>query len=173
MSERRALDWKTIVAHVPQTGRVAWIGRAPASHAPLEVVQRVRLEQGTGLAGEHHAQRGGGERQVTLIQAEHLAAASSVLGRAVEPGDVRRNLGVEGLNLLSLKGRRFRVGDALLEHTGPCAPCMRMEQNLGEGGYQAMRGHGGICARVLEGGDVGLGDAVTAEPGGGLDGGED
>jgi MOSC domain-containing protein YiiM len=68
---------------------------------------------------------------------------------------------VAGINLLALKGRRFRVGAALLEHTGPCEPCSRMEEALGPGGYNAMRGHGGITARVLERGTIRLGDAVS------------
>jgi len=99
---------------------------------------------------------------VTLVAAEHLAAIAAFLGRdGVPPELIRRNLVVRGINLLALKGRRFRIGAALLDCSGECQPCSRMEEALGPGGYNAVRGHGGITARVIEGGAVGLGDAVS------------
>jgi MOSC domain-containing protein YiiM len=82
----------------------------------------------------------------------------------VEPALLRRNLVVEGINLLALKDQRFRIGAALFEGTGPCHPCSRMEEALGDGGLAAMRGHGGITARVLEEGRIAVGDAVEALP---------
>ena len=76
---------------------------------------------------------------------------------------LRRNVLVSGIPLIALKGRRFRIGDVLLEGTDPCDPCSRMEDALGPGGYNAMRGMGGLCARILEGGSLRVGDAVVAE----------
>ena len=73
----------------------------------------------------------------------------------------RRNIVVSGINLLALAKRRFRIGEVVLETTGPCEPCSRMEENLGPGGYNAMRGHGGITARVAKGGTISVGDAVA------------
>ena len=67
---------------------------------------------------------------------------------------------VSGLPLVALKGRRFRLGETLLETTESCDPCSRMEAALGPGGYNAMRGMGGLCARVIEGGALTIGDAV-------------
>lgn len=157
-------DLERLLASVPQVGRLEWIGRAPARRAPLEPVEAVALRPRTGLAGEHHARTGSGKRQVTLVQAEHLPVIAALLGRdAVDPGDLRRNLVVSGINLLGLRRARFTVGDVRLEGTGPCAPCSRMEETFGPGGYHAVRGHGGITAVVLSGGTIRLGDPVALE----------
>ena len=78
----------------------------------------------------------------------------------IAPATLRRNLLVSGIPLIALKGRRFRIGDVLLEGTDPCS---RMEAALGAGGYNAMRGMGGLCARILESGNLRVGDAVVAE----------
>lgn len=159
-----------LLATLPQRGEVRWIGVRPARRQPLEVLERVEARVGSGLVGDRHAGDERSQRQVTLIQEEHLAAVASLLGIAVvAPGQVRRNLVVRGVNLLALVGARFRVGGALLEGTGRCHPCSRMEEALGPGGYNAMRGHGGITTRVLEPGEIGLGDAVELVTPGRLD----
>jgi MOSC domain-containing protein YiiM len=73
---------------------------------------------------------------VTLIQAEHLIAVADMLDIApISPLQIRRNLVVSVLNLLALKGRTFRIGDARLAMTGDCAPCSRMNETLGTGGF--------------------------------------
>jgi MOSC domain-containing protein YiiM len=98
---------------------------------------------------------------VTLIAQEHLAAIASFLDRpAVDPWQLRRNLVVAGFNLFALKGRRFRVGAVLLEWSGECHPCSRMEEEFGPGGYNAVRRHGSITARVMEAGVITVGDSV-------------
>jgi len=142
----------------PRAGRVEWIGVRPARHAALTPLECVEALEATGLRGDRYGSSG--KRQVTLIQAEHLTVLSSLVGRTVEPAQLRRNILVSGINLWALRGARFRVGGALLEGTGPCDPCSRMEEVLGPGGYNAMRGHGGITARVLQGGWIRLGDAL-------------
>ncbi len=151
-----------LLATLPQTGRVAWIGVRPGRRAGVTAVDAVEAVASRGLAGDHYAHEG--KRQVTLIQAEHLVAVAAFVGRpaALDPALLRRNVVVAGLNLLALKGRQFRAGAALLEWTGPCEPCSRMEEAVGPGGYNAMRGHGGITARVVAGGLIRVGDAVVA-----------
>jgi MOSC domain-containing protein YiiM len=149
---------------LPQTGRVEWIGLCPEPHGELQSVTEAILLVDHGLDGDHHAKRkAGSKRQVTLIQHEHLAAIAGCLHRQpIDPGQLRRNLVVSGLNLLALKDKQFTIGDCVLEHTGPCDPCSQMEQNLGPGGLNAMRGHGGITAKVLTGGTIRVGDDVRA-----------
>ncbi|GAB4397161.1 MAG: MOSC domain-containing protein [Microscillaceae bacterium] len=150
--------------NLPQVGRVEWIGLRPAREAELVEVNQVAVTVEEGLMGDHFASRYDTKRQVTLIQAEHLEAVASMLHRpSVSPQLTRRNIVVRGINLLALKDKVFWVGEVKLEMTGLCHPCSRMETNLGPGGYNAMRGHGGITARVLQGGLLQLGDAVQME----------
>jgi len=146
-----------LIARHAGAGRVAWIGLRPARRAPMRAVERVAIGA-EGLDGDRAR---AGKRAVTLIQAEHLPAIRA-LARAPGAGfaDLRRNLAVEGINLIGLKGREIAVGEAVLRVTGVCAPCSRMEAALGPGGYSAMRGHGGVTAEVIAGGAAKLGDAV-------------
>ena len=159
---------QALIADVPQTGRVRWIGVRPESRASMLELDAVEARREAGLTGDHARPGARNARQVTLIQWEHLAVISSLLGRTADQPilaqDLRRNLVVSGINLFSLKGRRFRVGQAILETTGWCQPCARLEQRLGPGTFQAVRGHGGITARVIESGIIRLNDELRVEP---------
>lgn len=150
-----------LMATLPRPGRVEWIGVRPARAVRMQALDEVVAQAGAGLAGDRY-KGGSGKRGVTLIQAEHLPVIAALAGHeSLEPALLRRNIVVSGLPLLALKGRRFRLGDALLEWTEPCDPCSMMEAALGPGGYNAMRGHGGLCARIVEGGTIRRGDALV------------
>lgn len=153
-----------LMANLPRPGRVEWIGLRPKRDVPMQEVNEAFATAGIGLTGDRYA-GGSGKRGITLIQAEHLPAIAALSGHAaVSPALLRRNIVVSGLPLIALKGRRFRIGEVLLEGTDECDPCSRMEDALGPGGYNAMRGHGGLCARVLEGGVLRRGDEVVSLP---------
>ena len=152
-----------LLATLPQVGRLDWIRLRPARRAELESVLEAEVITDRRLAGDHASAKAGGKRQVTLMQHEHLAAVGGFLGLAepVAPGRLRRNLVVSGLNLLALKGRQVQIGDeVILDITGECHPCSRMEEELGPGGYNAMRGHGGLTAHIAQGGRLRVGDEV-------------
>ncbi len=146
---------------LPQRGTVSWLCIRPQRRQPVQVMTAVYAEADKGLQGDHFSGSATSKRQVTLINEEHVQAIASMLGRkAVDPGLLRRNIVVKGINLLALKDKQFRIGKAVLEMTGLCHPCSRMEQNLGPGGYNAVRGHGGITARVIHSGEINMGDIV-------------
>ena len=128
----------------------------------MVAVNEAVLIEGRGLEGDRYAAHGkGGKRQVSLIQAEHLDVVARLTGQdEIDPERVRRNLVIAGLNVLALGRLRFAIGAAVLEGSGPCAPCSRMEEALGAGGFAAMRGHGGIVARVARSGPIRIGDPV-------------
>ena len=155
-----AATLQELLANLPQQGRLEWIGLRPARRETMQVVTAARLNTDFGLEGDRYAGRSGA-RQVTLVQAEHLPVMASMLHVSeVPPTMLRRNLLISGVNLLALKGKSFAIGEAVLEFTGLCHPCSRMEEYFGPGGYNATRGHGGITARVLTGGDIAVGDAI-------------
>lgn len=147
----------TLTARHAQNGRIDWIGLRPKRQERLDVKASASLLE-SGLDGDHARP---GKRALTLIQAEHLPVIAALAGLdTVTPETLRRNLVISGLNLSALRGKRLRLGDALVEITTPCAPCSRMEAALGPGGYNAMRTHGGWCARVLDPGTLHIGDPV-------------
>ena len=147
-------------------GRVEAIIVRGSPREPARRVAATLAVAGIGLADDRLGQRGEAElstRQVTLIQHEHLPVMAQLARvSAVDAVALRRNLVVSGINLLALKNARLQVGEAVLEIVGPCQPCSRMEEAIGPGGYAAMRGHGGMTARVLSGGAIRAGDAVRA-----------
>jgi len=151
---------QTLLNTLPQTGRVEWIGLRPSRRADINTVESVLADQDSGLEGDRYS-GSSGKRQVTLIQFEHLSVIASMLNRAECPPELlRRNIAVSGLNLLALKNKQFQIGDAVLEYTGLCHPCSFMETTFGAGGYNAVRGHGGITARVISSGVIALKNKV-------------
>jgi len=151
-----------LIDTLPQTGHVTWLGIRPSRRADMQIVNSVEACTTCGLLGDRYAGTSG-KRQVTLIQTEHLQVVASLLGRgSIAPEFLRRNIAVQGLNLLALKGKQFQVGGAVLEYTGVCHPCSFMETTFGQGGYNAVRGHGGITARVVGSGSITLEDPVNA-----------
>ena len=102
----------------------------------------------------------GNGRQIVPVLLASLTGASRVA-----PEQLRRNLLVSGINLLALVKLRFAIGEeVVLVGTGPCAPCQKLGDTLGPGGFQAARGHGGITARIERGGTIRLGDSVRVLP---------
>lgn len=155
-----AMDLKGLQNTYLKPGIVETVTIRPKRMDQVVVLEKVMAIENIGLEGDHYDSPGG-VRQVTLIQSEHLAAVASMLNlREIAPELTRRNLVVSGINLLSLKGKKFQIGSAVLEYCGECHPCSRMEKNLGVGGYNAMRGHGGITAKVVSGGLIQVGDGV-------------
>jgi MOSC domain-containing protein YiiM len=150
-----------LLAAPVRPGEVAWIGLRAARLGPISSVSSAVLVAARGIGGDRYDSRHNGPRQVTMIASEDLSAIAAFLGRVdVAPELLRRNLVTRGINLIALKDRRFRVGPAVLEWSGECAPCSRMESNLGAGGYNAVRGRGGITARIVEGGKICVGDPI-------------
>jgi MOSC domain-containing protein YiiM len=153
------------------TGSLHQIWSAPSAAAPMQRLPEARLVAGRGLAGDRYALGGGTwagypdlEKQLTLIDADDVAAVAREIGAGLTPGDTRRNLVTTGIELPGLVGRWFAVGDALLFGMKRCPPCTHLERLTGMRLVKAMVHRGGINAAVFGGAPIREGDIVRPVP---------
>jgi len=150
------------------TGRVLELWTAPAAALPMLRQPSVAALPGVGLAGDRYALGGGTwarypdlEKQVTLIDADQVAEAARQAGVELFPGDTRRNVVTRGIDLPSLVGSYFTVGDVLLFGSKRCPPCTHLERLTGHKLVKALATRGGVNAAVFAGGTIREGDAIT------------
>jgi MOSC domain-containing protein YiiM len=154
------------------TGFVEGLYVALRAGEPMERVEEAAALEGCGLAGDRycegtgHWSRFGRVCQVTLVAAEDLDAIAEEKGLRVRDGEHRRNVVIRGSSIEGLRRRRFRIGGATLEYTGPRSVCRYIERLTEPGMTQALKGRGGICARVVEGGSIRVRDEVVTVAGG-------
>lgn len=132
---------------------------APGSRLPMKPVDHVVAEAGKGIVGDRY--HGTKHRHVSVQSAESLAEAAEVFGAPIDPAGTRRNVTISDGEVPRQPGDRVRIGDALLEVVRVAAPCKLLDDTLGRGAQEALRRRGGSIFRVLEGGDIRVGDPVT------------
>jgi MOSC domain-containing protein YiiM len=96
-----------------------------------------------------------------MIEKEAIAAAAGEYGVAIEPGDARRNIVVEGVALNHLVGREFNLGEVRVRGIRLCEPCRYLESLTKPGLRRALIHRGGLRAEILVGGVIRTGDSVA------------
>jgi MOSC domain-containing protein YiiM len=157
-----------------QGGRVEAIALAARATGPVVLVPEAQAVAGRGLAGDRYEAgagtftpvRGGGRGyDLTLIEAEVLDQFVLPDGRRLEYGEARRNLITRGVDLNSLVGRRFRVGNVECLGQRLCEPCAHLERLTTKGVLRGLIHRGGLRADILTGGHISIGDAIHADAG--------
>lgn len=153
-----------------RTGSVDRIHVAPRTGSDPEARESVEAVAGRGIEGDRYFVGEGiyNEEEslepsdITLVEAEALEAAAEDYGVDLVSGEHRRNVTTRGVALNHLVGERFRVGGATLEGTGLCEPCGYMASLAGQSDAAAALEHrGGLDARIVESGRIGVGDDVV------------
>ena len=158
-------------ATVSWTGVVRFLHKTPRAFLPMRSFPELTLIAGRGIEGDrymigqeagfysHKPEEG---RQVTLFEVETLEALLRDHRIELKPEEHRRNVTVEGVPLNHLVGRRFRLGEALLEATRLSTPCRHIEEILGKAVFDPLINRSGLNCRIIEGGVVRVGDVVRA-----------
>lgn len=135
-------------------------GGPPGTH-PVEDVEEVQCVEGAGLVGDRYFDYQENYRgQVTFFSREVFEAACAAVG-AVDrpPWAMRRNVMTEGIDLNELIGKRFEIQGITFQGAEECSPCAWMDQAVGPGAHDFLRGRGGLRARILSSGTLRRGEA--------------
>lgn len=149
-------------------GKVVAICIAPAAGEPMRLVNEAQAITGQGLEGDRYCSGEGsfnkgvqGNRQVTLINGIFFP------GTGFEYIDSRRNIITEGVELMWLIGRSFKVGEAILTGVKYCDPCERPAKLAGKKHWsfaEAFHDRGGLIAEVMFGGIIRVNDTIVPPP---------
>ena len=140
-------------------GKLVDIAIRREAGAPMETMRAARVTCEAGVDGDPRGEPG--PRQVSLLSQDLWAEACRELGVDL-PWTLRRaNLLIEGVALSGAVGRRLHIGPVVLEITDVSAPCEEMDARH-QGLRKALEGdsRGGLVGRVIEGGEINVGDTV-------------
>ena len=150
-------------------GVVESIYVAGEGSAAMERVDEVNTIEGCGIEGDRYCEgtgywtEYGDVCEITMISSEDLEHIERELGISVGNGEHRRNIVTRGVRLKDLRGRRFRIGESVLEYDRPRPPCRHVQDLTEPGMTRALKGRGGICARVVQAGRIRARDAIEIQ----------
>ena len=148
-------------------GQLLNIHIAEAAGVAMKELQEATLIEGVGIEGDRYASGRGyysdrpDIREVTLIDEETLIALHRDHGIELLPSEHRRNLTTRNVPLKHLVGRRFKVGDTLLEGGRLNVPCKYLQTLLNKKVFVPLLNRSGLNCRIVKGGKIFAGDLVT------------
>ena len=150
------------------SGQLEWIGVRDKEHGIISLDSVLAIKE-QGLEGDKITLKKSKKRQITLMQKEHINVILS-LANECDPKIIRkimyffkRNLLISNYNVINLKGKYFKIGEAAFFGTGDCKPCKKITDLLGQPMYDAMQGMGGITASVEKTGLIKINDRLIAD----------
>ena len=121
---------------------------------PVHELASIECVAGRGVSGDRFFDyKTDYKGQITFFSSEVFEKVCLELGlRGRSPGLARRNVVTVGEDLNLLIGKTFSVQGIEFEGVCECKPCYWMNEAIGPGAEHALRGHGGLRARILSSG---------------------
>lgn len=151
-------------------GNVEGIFVATVTSGPIERVEEVSAVAGAGLEGDRTWQgelpveQREAKREITLFAKEGVDRVTRDTDLELTYEDLRRNIMTTGIDLMSLIGKRFRVGDVELEGIKIAHPCLHLQELAGKPLMKPLMEDAGIRARIVTSGSIRVGDPVVIDP---------
>jgi MOSC domain-containing protein YiiM len=158
-----AIGWTGVVRHLHLTAR---------AFLPMREVAELTLVAGQGIEGDRYmlgretgfySHRPEDGRQITLFEIESLWALKRDHNIELGAAEHRRNVTTEGVPLTHLVGKRFWVGETLLEATRLSIPCRHIEEITEKSIFDPLINRSGLNCRILRGGVVRVGDLARPD----------
>ena len=150
-------------------GSVAHLHTTPRAFLPMQPHDAIELVAGEGIAGDRYrigveqgfySEKPEEGRQITLFEEEVLGDILRDYKIELLPEEHRRNVTTRGVPLNHLVGRKFHIGDCLVEATRLSIPCRHIEEILGKAVFDPMVHRSGLNCRILQGGIVRIGATI-------------
>ena len=142
------------------TGKLIGIAKVAELRAPLQKMESSNITVEAGIDGDARGRKL--NRQVTVLFRESWEDACRELDVELPWTTRRANLLVAGVDAPQSVGGKIRIGDVTLEIMQETEPCMLMERaHTGLKAALTPKWRGGVCCKVLSGGRIAVGDAVS------------
>ena len=150
-------------------GVVRYLHITPRAFLPMESLNEIKLIAERGIEGDRYmlgketgfySEKPEDGRQITLFEIETLDALARDHKITLLPEEHRRNVTVEGVPLNHLVGKRFWLGETLLEATRLSTPCKHIEEILNKPVFDPLINRSGLNCKIIQGGMVRVGDSV-------------
>lgn len=152
------------------TGKVIEIFISPKAAMPMQSETKIMLEAGRGIVDDRYylaegtfseKLKGMPDSHVTLIESENINAFNAESGQSYSFGEFRRNIITKGIDLNSLVGKQFQIGETVLEGIRLCEPCSHLAGLLVDEVLPKMVHKAGLRAKIITGGKIKQDDPIT------------
>jgi MOSC domain-containing protein YiiM len=142
---------------------VKLICTSPVAGGESVTTTSVKAIVGRGIEGDRYCEQNTDPaRQLTLIESEVIDQFNQETRSELPYAMFRRNLVTEGIQLNSLVGKTFYVGEVKLCGRELCEPCLYLQETLKINDLVKHLIHkGGLCCEILTSGTIQSGDKLS------------